>query len=122
MDSSPELWAFILANTGLFLVSSVLTILSYVAYRQSNGRSSYLITTVGFGIIGLGGLVEPVYQLLVRGDSHVNGTELMWLQAGEGILIAGGLGLLFYAITRYDSRSSSTTETTYRFGPQDSDD
>lgn len=122
MTNPPQLWAFVLANILLFLVSSVLTILSYVAYRQSNRQTSYQITTIGFAIIGLGGLVEPAYQLFVRSNSNVSSSELMWLQTGEGVLIASGLGLLFYAITRYDSGSSTTEETTYRFGPRDSDD
>lgn len=122
MSEPPELWAFVLANVGLFAASSVLTTLSYVAYRQSGGRSSYLLATIGFGVITLGGLVEPVYQLVVRGDPYLDSTELLWLQTGEGILIAAGLGLLFYAITQHDSGMSSTEATDYRFGPRETDD
>ena len=109
MAKPPELWAFILANTGLFIISSVLTALSYLAYRESEG-GSYRFATVGFGFVVLGGLVEPTYQLGVRGDYHLNGTELLLLQAGEGILIAFGLGLLFYAITRHGDGSASSED------------
>ena len=120
MDRTPELWVFILANVGLFLISSVLTALSYVAYRRSGGQSSYWFATIGFGFVVLGGLVEPLYQIGVRGDYHINGTELLFLQTGESVLIALGLGILFYAITRHSSgsppanrRSESTDEHAY---------
>lgn len=124
MAENPELWAFVLANIGLFVISSVLAGVSYVAHRQSDGQGSYRIAAVGFGFVSLGGLVEPVYQLLVRDGSTVTvtGTELLWLQTGEGVLIAGGLGLLFYAITHHDSGSPSVEKRTYTFDPQEMDD
>lgn len=123
MANPPELWAFVLANIGLFIISSILTLLSYLAYHQSNGQSSYLRATIGFGFIVLGGLVEPAYQLGVRGDYNLDGTELLLLQTGEGILIMFGLGLLFYAITdansgqasTKDSRSALPDESSYEF-------
>ena len=108
MVKPPELWAFILANTLLFLISSVLAGLSYLAYRHSGGRQSYRNAAVGFGFVVFGGLVEPAYQLGVEDVKNgyaLSGNELLLLQAGEGILIATGLGLLFYAITRHDDRS-----------------
>lgn len=111
----PELWAFVLANAGLFIVSSVLTGLSYLAYRR-DGRSTYKFATIGFGFVVLGGLVEPLYQLGVRGDYNITGNELLFLQTAEALLIASGLGILFYAITRYTAngeRTTSTKEFTY---------
>lgn len=110
MAKQPELWAFVLANMLLFVVSSLLTVLSYFAYRRSDGESSFLTAAVGFGFVVLGGLVEPMYQLVIRGEPALNGAELMWLQAGEGVLIASGLGLLFFAITRHDSGSPSVED------------
>lgn len=112
MANPPELWAFIVANTLLFLISSFLAVLSYVAYRQSGGQATYLVTTAGFGFVILGGLVEPVYQLVVAGDYNVSGNELLMLQTGEGILIAFGLGLLYYAIRHHDSGASATVTDT----------
>lgn len=111
MANPPELWTFVLANTGLFVISSILTLLSYLAYRQSNKQSSYLRATIGFGFIVLGGLIEPAYQLGVRGDYNLDGTELLMLQTGESVLIAFGLGLLFYAIMDANSGSASTTDS-----------
>lgn len=122
MAKPPELWAFVLANLGLFVVSSLLTLLTFVAYRQDNGQASYLIATSGFGFLVLGGLLAPMYELGVRGDYHLIGTELLWLQAGESILLMGGLGLLFYAITHHETGSSATEEDPYKLGPQETDD
>lgn len=121
MSKPPELWAFLIANALLFISSGVLALLSYIAYRQRNRQKSYLMTTIGFSLVVIGGLVEPTYQLVVRGDYNLNGTELLWLQSGEGILIAAGLALIFYAITYYDTGGSSTEKDTYKFGPQETD-
>ena len=119
--AEPELWAFVLANIGLFIVSSVLTALSYLAYRWNNGQSSYKLASIGFGLVVLGGLIEPLYQLIVRGDYNITGSELLLLQTTEGLLIASGLGILFYAITRHTTapavddgkRTAATEDFTY---------
>ena len=125
MDESPELVAFVLANVGLFVVASAFVVLSYLAARRRR-RRSYRIATVGFGFVVLGGLVEPVYQLSVRGDYVLTRDELLLLQSGETFTLAIGLGVLFYAITRHDPavRTASpnprprtteyTLETAYR--------
>lgn len=110
MANPPELWAFILANTGVFLISGVLLGLSFVAYRQSHGQLSYRLAALGFGAVMLGGLVEPLYQLVVRGDTFVTQTELLWLQSSEGLLIAAGLGLLYVAIVRHTPASRGSAE------------
>lgn len=107
MDRPPELLAFAFANALLFAASSVLTGVSYLAYRQSGRQRSYRFATVGFGFVLLGGLVEPVYQFGVRGDYHLTGTELLWLQTSEGLFIAAGLGLLFWAIVRRETGTGS---------------
>lgn len=120
MASPPELWAFVLSNVGLFIVSCLLTSLSYLAYRQSDGHRSYAITTVGFGFVVLGGLVEPVYQLGVGVDYTLTGAQFMLLQTGETVLIAAGLGLLFYAITRHGSAASSPEDDHAAFDDVDS--
>ena len=109
--AEPELWAFILANVSLFAVASVLAGLSYLAYRRGDGRSSYMHACIGFGLVVLGGLVEPLYQLVVLGGYNITEKELLLLQTGEGLLIASGLGTLFYAITSH-SRGSPANDVT----------
>lgn len=108
MARPPELWVFILANMLLFIMSSILMTLSFLAYYQNPRSASYRYSTIGFGLIVLGGLIDPVYRLFFRSDYHLNATERLLLQSGEGLLLAGGLGLLFYAITRHESNSSPT--------------
>lgn len=110
MDNPPELWAFLLANLLLFVSSSVLTGLCWLAYRQRRGGTTYLIATVGFGLVVLGGLVEPVYQFSIRDGYGLSGTELLWIETGEGVLIAAGLGLLFSGIVRYSPDSAPTSD------------
>ncbi len=110
MSRPPELWAFILANMFLFLISSVLLLLSFYAYYQNPRKSSYRYSTIGFAFIVLGGLVEPVYQLGIRSDYILTGNELLITQSCEGVLLALGLGLLFYAITHHDTDRSTTVD------------
>ena len=123
-----ELWAFIFANTLLFVMSSLLMTLSFIAYYQNPKMKSYLLSTIGFGFIVLGGLVDPVYRLGIRGEYFLNGTERLLLQSSEGVLLSIGLGLLFYAIMRHDVRSSPTDghdsmdTTIYGFDEQRHDD
>lgn len=108
MAESPELWAFLFANTILFVFSSLLALLSYLAYRRHSAETSFRTAGIGFALVLLGGLVEPVYQVGIQGiqDGYaLNGTELLLLQSVEGVLIAAGLGLLFYAITCHDPSS-----------------
>ena len=102
-----ELWAFIFANTLLFLISMLLMSLSFIAYYQNPRVKSYKYSTIGFGFIVLGGLVDPVYRLGIRGEYYLNGTGRLLLQSSEGVLLSIGLGLLFYAIMRHDVRPSS---------------
>lgn len=110
MAKPPELWAFLLTNAGLFLVSSLLAVLCYFAYRHNRGQRSYAVATIGFGFVVLGGLVEPVYQVSVGVEFTLTGTEFMLLEAVETVLIAVGLGLLFYAITQHGPGGSASME------------
>lgn len=106
MARSPELWLFIFANALLFLSGSVLLALSFFAYYRNPRVRSYRYSTIGFAFIVFGGLASPVYRLLIRSDYHLNAAQRLLLQSVEGILLAIGLGLLFYAITRHDPGSS----------------
>lgn len=110
MTRPPELWAFILANALLFLTGCLLMALSFFAYYQHPRESSYRYSTIGFAFIVLGGLISPVYRLGIRSDYHLNASQRLLLQSGEGILLAVGLGLLFYAITRHGAGSPPVDE------------
>lgn len=98
MADPPELWTFALANLFVFAFGAVLTALSYYAYRANDRRPSFRTSTVGFGVLTLGGVVEPLYQLGLKGDYHLSGREMLALQTIEGVFVALGLGLLFYSI------------------------
>jgi len=110
MAKPPELWVFVLANASLFIVSSVITALCYLAYRQSGGQRSYKIATLGFGCIVFGGLVAPVVQLWHSIDYTLNGDQILLIESAETTFLAVGLGLLFYAITQHDSGTASKKE------------
>lgn len=107
MTEPHVLWVFLLAHTGLFVVSSLMAALTYCAYRHSDGQRSYVTATVGFGLVVLGGLVDPLFQLGTGILSAPTGTELLVLGSVETALIAIGLGILFYAVTQHDTGSSS---------------
>lgn len=119
MSRPPEIWAFVFANLSLFIISSILTGMCYLAYRQSDGHRSFAIATIGFSLVVVGGLVEPVYILVISTNETLNQLELFLMQGVETIFLALGLGLLFYAITRYSSGPSSTEEEQYSLTDED---
>lgn len=108
MAGPPELWTFLLANLFIFGFGATLTTLSYYAYRVNGREPSFRTSTLGFGVLTVGGIVEPVYQLGLRGDYLITGRELLVLQTVEGVFLAVGLGLLFYSI--YIHRSQPRVE------------
>ena len=129
MARPPELWAYVFAYTVLFVFSSLLAVLSYVAYRQSDGQQSYLTAALGFTSVVLGGLVGPTYQLGLKSGYGLTGVELLLIQTSESALIAAGLALLFFAITRHSSEPSpdgdvgpASDDHPYEFDYRRSDD
>lgn len=115
MAEPPELWTFLLANLFVFAFGATLTSLSYYAYRTSDRRASYRLSTIGFAVLTLGGIFEPLYQLGYKGDYNTSGRELLALQTMEGAFLALGLGLLFYSI--YIHNSGSRTERLDQIDP-----
>lgn len=107
MTEPPELWTFLLANLFVFGFGATLTTLSYYAYRVNDRQSSFRLSTIGFGVLTIGGVVEPLYQLGYKGDYQISGRELLALQTMEGVFVAIGLGLLFYSIYVHNSPSRS---------------
>lgn len=105
MAEPPELWTFLFANLFVFGFGATLTTLSYYAYRVNDRRPSFRLSTIGFGILTLGGIVEPLYQLGLKQDYLISGRELLALQTIEGAFVAAGLGLLFYSIYIHNTRT-----------------
>lgn len=105
MSEPPELWTFAAANLLTFAFGAILTGLSYLAYRSSGRTETFRNAALGFGLVTVGGAAEPVYQLLLKGDYHLGGRELLAVQTVEGALIGLGLGLLFYSIYRHGRRT-----------------
>jgi len=121
MVEPAELWTFALANLITFTLGLVLTGLSCYAYSTGGRRRSFRNATVGFGLLTLGMAVEPIYQFGVRGDYHLGGRELLALQTVEGLLLAAGLGMLFYSIY-WHNRGSRRSHTVGIESVQESDD
>lgn len=99
MAEPPEFWMFLASNVLLLVAGGALTLLSYLAYRRTADRS-LLGGVVGFAIVTIGSLIEVVYELGIRGSYNLNGTELLILHSVEGVVIAGGLFLIFFSVTR----------------------
>lgn len=99
-----EIWALIAVNFLGFILGTVVTGISYYAYRSNDRKESLRNATVGFGLLTLGTAVEPAYQLGVEG-THVLVTEQnIWLQVLEGSVFSLGFLVLFFSIFRYGSR------------------
>ena len=107
--------AVLVVNGLVFLFGCAMTGLSLAAYRATDGRDSYRWSTVGFALITVGCVVEPVFQYGIRRDWVITGVELLYLQAMEGAFLALGLGILFGSIYRYGrGRSVSGAERVSR--------
>jgi hypothetical protein len=100
MAEPPELWAFLLVSSLLFLAGGVLTALSYRAFLRLR-EPTLRLASVGFGLVTIGGLLELVYQFGYRQDYHLAGRELLALQTVESLTITAGLVVIFYALSRY---------------------
>lgn len=111
MSETSVLGAFIIANAVLFLFGVLVTGLSYSAYRAGGRVTSFRNSTIGFGTITLGCIIEPVYQLGIRQDYSISGQELLRLQAMEGTLIAIGFVFLLLSIYSYTPGSQQATST-----------
>ncbi|MFB6310977.1 MAG: hypothetical protein ABEH64_07320 [Salinirussus sp.] len=113
MSNPPELWAFIIANIIGAGLAFLMTLLSFLAYRATNRSQSFRSATIGFGLLTLGTMVEPMYQLILRGDYNLSGRELLGLQSVEAVLLGLGFGVLFYSIYVH---SSQDTDLSYGIG------
>lgn len=107
MNGAIALLFVLFMNLLVFLFGCAITGVSYLAYRSSNGRKSFLRSTIGFGLITLGCIVEPAFVAIYR-DWSISGQELLQLQAIESTLIAVGLGFLFVSI--YNHKRTRATD------------
>lgn len=99
MAEPPEFWMFIASNILLLCAGGALTLLSYLAYRRGENKS-LLGGVIGFAIVTIGTLIEVIYELGIRGSYNLDGNELLIIHTVEGVVIAGGLFLIFFSVTR----------------------
>lgn len=100
--------AYAAANIGFVVMCSGLAGLSFFAYYRKPRQLSYFLAGLGFSSIGLGGLGESMYTFVVQTDYILSSSEFLVLQAGEDVISALGLGLLFLAITQHRPGASKT--------------
>lgn len=98
-----EFWTYVLTNFMMFGFGLMLTGLSYFAYRTDTTRVALRNATIGFGLLTIGGLVAPLYQIGYKTQYQLDGRELLAIQSVEGLFLAAGLGMLFYSIYRYSN-------------------
>lgn len=101
MAEPPEFWMFIASNLLVLVMGGIMTTLSLQAARRNTDHPSLKWAVWGFGVITFGTLVEAIYELGIRGSYELNGRELLALHTVEGVLIALGLGALFYSLRQY---------------------
>ena len=111
MGSPVEYLVYVSANVGLVAIGGSLAGLSFLAYWNDSGQRSYALAALGFGFVVLGGLSELLFTVLFSPDFILTRTEFLSLQAGEDVLIAVGLGLLFYAITQHETGAPSEADS-----------
>lgn len=99
MAEPPEFWIFLVTNSLLFVSGGVLTVLSFRAYLRVR-RDTLRFASAGFGLVTIGGLLDLIYQLFIRGDYHLGGRELLGLQAVESLTITVGLVVIFWSVAQ----------------------
>lgn len=98
-----EFWTYVVTNFMMFGFGLLLTGLSYFAYRSDKTRLALRNATIGFGLLTVGGLIAPLYQIGYKTQYQLDGRELLAVQSVEGLFLAAGLGMLFYSIYRYSN-------------------
>lgn len=101
MRAAPIQFAVFLALKGIILVGGgALAAVGFGVYRRT-GNATFRRAAVGFAMVTLGATVDAVYgiyEVLFRRQYALTGVELLAVNTVESLLIAGGLGLLFYSI------------------------
>lgn len=117
MTGAVALFFVLFMNLLVFAFGCAITGFSYLAYRSSNGNKSFRRSTIGFGLITLGCIVEPAY-VGINHDWAISGQELLQLQAIESTAIAVGLGFLFVSIYTH-KRTVATDRELIRVSSED---
>lgn len=101
----PELWTFLAFNLIILVFGGVLTTFSYLTYIRTSS-DQFRRATFGFALVTSGGLVEPIYEVGIKGSYQLTSRELLAIQSVEGLLIGCGLGALFYSIYSFTPAGS----------------
>lgn len=111
VEAGLDLWVLIGVNLFEFVLASVITGVSFFAYRSTDRKPPLLNATIGFGLITVSTAVEPTYQFVIAGDYTLTTEQSIDLQIAEGVLLSLGLLVLFFSVYRYRSRSRRRTIT-----------
>lgn len=106
-----EIWLLIAVNFLGFILGTIITSLSYYAYRSGERNVSLRNATVGFGLLTLGMAMEPAYQIGLQRTHVLASEQNVTLQVLEGFVFALGFLILFLSIYKYSSTSRRRTIT-----------
>lgn len=109
IESTAKVWTLIAVNFLGVLLGTVITALSYVAYRSNDQKKSLRNATIGFGLLTGGTTVEPVYQLGIVGTHVLASEQNVPLQIIEATMISTGFLVLFFSIYKYRARTQRIT-------------
>ncbi len=98
--TNTALWMFIVSNLLVFVLGSVLTVLSYRAQKRL-GRDSLRYTTLGFALITASIVAEALYAPGIGGGDWLETRSLLILYTMESLFIAAGLACIAYSLLRY---------------------
>ena len=100
MSQPVEFWTTVSTNLVVFVIGSILAVISYLAHRREQDRS-FQIAALGFVFVTLGNLTILVFQTIVKRSYFLTGVELLRAQTMEGGLLLIGFLSLFYSLYRY---------------------
>lgn len=111
VGNAPEIWLLVAVNFLGFILGTVITCLSYYAYRSVGRKTSLRNATIGFGLLTVGTATEPLYQLGIERTHILASEQNVTLQLIEGLVFSFGFMILFFSIYTYGSRSRRRTIT-----------
>lgn len=105
IESTAKVWTLVAVNLLGVLLGTVITGLSYVAYRSNGRKKALRNATLGFGLLTAGTTVEPAYQLGIVGTHVLASEQNIPLQILEASMISAGFLVLFFSIYKYRTRN-----------------